>query len=214
MRKLGPSLRYSSVWAVVSLLSLMLVVWVVSVSRAIEEAAPASALPQAKQLMQDGNYAEASELFRTVIKNPDAADKQVVEAVEALLQCQQQLGLFSSLDNDLASALTAHPSSYRVLALAANQIQNAQHYGVVADQQFIRGYARGQQNGRQVYVVEQDRLQALKWRTHAIELANNTDAAANADELAQLHLDQATALQIGRGRMLEWRLQSLTDLQR
>ncbi|MEZ6150479.1 MAG: MG2 domain-containing protein [Pirellulaceae bacterium] len=213
MRKLVPSLRSRSAWAAMSLLSLLLVVWVVSVSRAIEESDPTSALPQAKRLMQDGNYAEASVLFRAVIKNPDAADKQVVESLEALLQCQQQLGLFSSLDNDLASALTAHPNSFRVLAQAANQIQNAQHYGVVADQQFVRGYARGQQNGQQVYVVEQDRLQALKWRTRAIELANNTDAAAKVDELAQLHLDQATALQIGRDRMFEWRLQSVTDLQ-
>ncbi len=213
MRKLVPSVRYRSVWAVVSVMSLSLVVWVVSVSQAIEETDPDRTLPQAKQLMQDGNYAEASALFRSVIKNPDAADNQVVESLEALLQCQQQLGLFSSLDNDLASALTAHPNSYRVLAVAANQILNAQHWGVVANQQFSRGYARGQQNGQHVNVIEQDRVQSLKWRVRAIELANNTDATANADELAQLHLDQASALQLGRSRMLEWRLQSVTDLQ-
>lgn len=213
MRKLVPSVRYRSVWAVVSVMSLSLVVWVVSVSQAIEETDPDRTLPEAKQLMQDGNYAEASALFRSVIKNPDAADNQVVESLEALLQCQQQLGLFSSLDNDLASALTAHPNSYRVLAVAANQILNAQHWGVVANQQFSRGYARGQQNGQHVNVIEQDRVQSLKWRVRAIELANNTDATANADELAQLHLDQASALQLGRSRMLEWRLQSVTDLQ-
>ena len=148
--------------ATVSLLALLLVVWVVSVSRAVEEVDPDSALPQAKQLMQDGNFAEASELFRAVIKNPKSADNQVVESLAALLQCQQQLGLFSSLDGDLTSALTAHPNSFRVLAVLATQIQNAQHWGVVADQQFSRGFARGQQNGQQVNVIEQDRLQSLK----------------------------------------------------
>ncbi|MEO8268960.1 MAG: MG2 domain-containing protein, partial [Aureliella sp.] len=199
--------------AAVSLNSLLLALWVVSVSGAVQEADPSSALPQATQLMQDGNFAEASELFRSVIKNLDASDNQVVESLEALRQCQQQLGLDSALDSDLASALSTRPSSYRVLAVAANQIQNAQHYGIVADQQFTRGYAGGQQNGQQVNVIEQDRLKAMRWRTQAIELASDGDATANADELAQFHLDQANALALDRGRMHEWRLQSITDLQ-
>ncbi len=130
MRKLVPSLRYSSIWPAVSMLSLLLVVWIGSPGRAVEDADPDSALPQAKQLMQDGNFADASELFRSVIKNTAAGDTQVVESLEALQQCRQKLKLEGSLDSDLASALTAHPDSYRVLAIAAKQMLYARHWPI------------------------------------------------------------------------------------
>lgn len=218
-------------------IAVAVVVWVVAVGRAIETGDPQQAMSQAQQLMQDGNFAEAAKLFRATSQNSDASDVQVVQALSSLQLCQQQLGLFASLDDDLSAAIAAHPNSLRVLGTAANQIQAAQHWGTVADQKFTRGWSRGGQRGQNVNVAEQDRLRSLQWRARAIELAtklasqgatskepvdsgkaDSPDAAdkPNAElsrELAQLHLDQAQALLLGRGRMLAWRLQSLTDLQ-
>ena len=229
-----------------SLLSLLgmatavaVVVWVVAVGRAIETGDTENAMTQAQQLMKDSNFAEAARLLRATSRNADASEAQVVQSLKSLQLCQQQLGLFASLDDDLSAAIAAHPNSFRILATAANQIQTAQHWGTVADQKFTRGWNRGGQRGQNVNVAEQDRLRSLQWRARAIELATNPEtnagsdskeekadsakdnsqqsaekqAAALSQEVAQLHLDQAQALLLGRDRMLAWRLQALTDLQ-
>ncbi len=197
----------------ISLAGILLFAAIVSVVVAIESEEATSALLQAKQLMKGRNFAEAAEKFRAVIADKQAETPQVLESMQSLQLCQQQLGLASQLDSDLAAALTSHPDNYEVLALAASQVLNAQHHGVIADQKFIRGYDRGmRRSGATILAVEQDRLQALIWQTKAIELAQHSGLEASSESLANLHMELAAALQSGRGRMREWRLQALTDL--
>ncbi len=186
---------------------------IVSVVRGLESQEAKAAMIQAQQLLQDRNYAEAAEKFRSVLRDADAEIPQVLEAMKSLQLCQQQLGLVSQLDSDLAMALQRHPDSYQVLELAAAQILVAQHWGVIADQKFTRGYDRGMaRNGASIVAVEQDRLQALQWLVKAIQLADNNGVAPTSSNYADLQLALSDTLLNGRGRMQEWRLQSLTDI--
>ncbi len=186
---------------------------VVSMVWAADRFEVASNIKQAEQLMKDRNYAEASEKFRGVIGEKEATAFQAVNALNALRQCQQALGLFSHLDADLALAIQAHPEKYQVLDVAATQILQAQHWGTVADQKFSRGFDRGiARNGAQVNVAEQDRLQAIQWRVRALELAQQSDEAVDPAAIARMHFEQAQAILQSRDHTQAWRLQTLTDL--
>ena len=207
-----------TILAGLALVALALVMGIMTLVRAAAPADPAEQLQQAQKLVVDGNFADASNIYRSLIAEPKASGAQVAQALQLLFSCQQNLGLSSTLDSDLSSALAAHPDDYLVYQTAANQIMQSMHYGVIADQQFTRGFDRGaRRNGQHIDVTEQDRLQSLKWRRRAIELASaptegNRQAVDNA-LLARLHIEQAGALGLGRTRMLEWRLQALTELE-
>ncbi len=195
------------------LCTLACLTWVATMVWAADSEQIATTLSQARGLMKDNNFADASKKFREVIAEPDATAPQVVESLTALLQCQQNLGLFSQLDADLAVALDKHPDQYQVLDTAASQLLGAQHCGIVADNQFTRGYDRGvARNGAQVDITEEDRLQAIQWRVKALELATKSDSKVDSGLIGNMHLAQAGAIAIGRGPMQQWRLQGTTDL--
>ncbi len=195
------------------LLSLACFTWVVSMVWAAVPIDATTTLSQAEQLMRDRNVAEAAEKYRSVIGEKSATATQVVRALNALQQCQQALGLFSQLDLDLATAVETHADKYQVLDAAATQILQAQHWGTVADQKFVRGFDRGiARNGAQINVSDQDRLQAIQWRLRALELAKATDNSGTADAVARMHFAQAQAILNSRAHAQAWQLQTLTDL--
>lgn len=187
--------------------------WVVSMVWAAVPIDATTTLSQADQLMRDRNVAEAAEKYRSVIGEKSATATQVVSALNALQQCQQQLGLFSQLDQDLAKAVETHADKYQVLDVAATQILQAQHWGTVADQKFARGFDQGiARQGAQINVTEQDRLQAIQWRKRALDLANDAEAENALADIARIHFEQAQAILHSRSHTMAWQLQTLTDL--
>jgi uncharacterized protein YfaS (alpha-2-macroglobulin family) len=214
MRRVAPS-PFGRIFEIRVMLSIVFAcfTWIVTMVWAAEPQDITANLAQAKQLMRDNNFAEASEKFRAVIGQSESTPDQVVQSLNSLSQCQLNLGLQSRLDADLARALESHPNKFQVFDTAANLLGAAQHWGIVADQKFSRGYDQGlERNGTRVDVTEQDRLQALQWRQRALQLARDSQTDVDPAILARIHLNQAQALLVGRGPMQQWRLQSLTDL--
>ncbi|MCA9132567.1 MAG: hypothetical protein KDA45_05420, partial [Planctomycetales bacterium] len=193
---------------------------------AIEGGDLSAKLAGAKKLLNDQNFSEAAQKFREVIRDEAASSEAVVESMRLLLQCQQQLRIESELDDDLRTAIAHHPQKFRVLDLAATQIEQATHYGTIADQQFTRGYGQGRGRfgrgaggmglgrvtGSGVNVLEQDRLQALRWRRQALQLAQQQGQLEHAAEIAEMQLALAETLQLGRSDRQAWNLQALTDI--
>jgi alpha-2-macroglobulin len=186
---------------------------------AFDEATSDEALQRAQQLVTDNNFNDAKPLYRQVLGDPQANEKQVLTALEGLEECRQATGDFGALDSDLALAIEVHPQSYRVFSNVADQLSNAVHFGVIADQKFTRGYdrgygGRGGSAGTGVDVSQQDWLQAIQWRLKALELAKGADLGAQSPELGELHLKLAETILSQRGSQTAWRLTELTDLTR
>lgn len=203
-------------WARALVVSLtILTIGTVITLAAMQVDGPPPSIETADQLFQQGNFQEAATVYRDIIRLEDAPSEQVLEAMRKLAECRQRLGLDVELDSDLQLAVTVHQGDFMVLDEAARQILAANHIGTVADQVFTRGYGRGYGGrggvaGTQVNVLDQDRLQAMRWRTEALRLAKEQDASASS--LAQIHLGLARGLLTGREDRQAWALQHLTDL--
>lgn len=201
-------------------LALTLLVGLFSVfAFAFDEATSDEALKQAQQLVTDNNFNDAKNLFRQVLSDPQANEKQVLAAVDGLEKCRQATGDFVELDSDLARAIAVYPQSYRVYSKAADQLSNTLHYGVIADQKFTRGYDRGYSGrggsaGTGVNVSQQDWLQAIQWRLKALELARGQNLGVQSAELGALHLKLAETILAQRNAQAAWQLTELTDLTR
>jgi alpha-2-macroglobulin len=178
---------------------------------AIQSGEPTEPEKRAQQFTQDGNWKQAAEIYRKLSVDPSVDSEVASRALTGLVQCQLQLNEVQQLDPALSAALAARPDDRRLHKTAANLLSQTQHMGIVADEQFTRGYSQ-RNGGIYVTVVEQDRLQAVKWLTTAIEKAKEQGVEEASEEMSRLHLDLANALILERSDQHAWRLQSLTEL--
>ncbi|QDV24242.1 alpha-2-macroglobulin family protein [Aureliella helgolandensis] len=188
-----------------------------AIAMAVQAPSTAERFESAEKLFADHNYKEAGEAYRDVLRSSDAQPARVVQAMTQLEQCRNQLGEVHFVDSDLRTAVEIHGRAYQVLDTAAEILLRSIPYGTVADQEFSRGHGRGYAGrggagGMGISVGEQDRLQALKWRHRALELASQADSTIEPAELAKLHLRFAETLLHNRDTRQAWRLQALTDL--
>ncbi len=169
---------------------------------------PAELRRQSRQLQQQGNWKDSLELRERLLADPKSEPDNVVADLRAARECQNRLGLHEKVDALLLSTIQLHGKHWKVLAHAAEILQAAPHYGIVADQKFIRNPNR-QVTGQHVQVVEQDRLQSLKWMELALP---SLETQASPAEKAKFFLQLATAVQSQRSDQFAWGLQAKTDL--
>ena len=199
--------RYVSLSPRLWALALMLVFSGVAVTAALQETDPKKLFEKAKSEQSDGNYQDAAKIYRRLIDMVETPESIVADSLPRIQQCYRSLRTEAELDAALQSATTTHGKKPKVLVAAGSVIMSASHYGVVADNQFTRGYnPRRRVSGASLYCSEQDRLQAINWTLRAIKLAKKKDRSP------RWYLSLASHIAYSRGATMAWRLQSLTDL--
>ncbi|MCS7238083.1 MAG: MG2 domain-containing protein, partial [Thermoguttaceae bacterium] len=163
---------------------------------------------RAQELQDQGNYAEALELYRKLVLSPQTSARQVPQALRRAWECLAHLGREDELDGLLEAAVATHGQNWRLLRAAAQLYWEAPHFGVIIAGQFYRGQRRG--GGEFVGSFERDRVRALQLMQQAMPLAlAETEARA---EVGGFFLEFAEMILGGRFGRGAWRLQYLTDL--
>ncbi len=178
---------------------------------ATQSGEPEGRMQRAKVLAQQGNWKQAADIYSKLSLDGETKSEIAAKALAGWAQCQQQLNQIDQIDAALKAVVAAHPNKWQVLHEAAKLIFQTQHQGIIADQQFTRGYSQ-RNGGVFIQTIEQDRLQTLKWLLSAIENAKKEGVTEDSSELSQIYLNVADALLLGRSGSQAWQLQSLTDL--
>jgi alpha-2-macroglobulin len=200
-----------------ALVAAVLVIPVVTVAQPPQLEGNKATLEQGKTLAKQGNFADAAARFRAVIANRTSNKQWVVDSLEALEDCRNRLQKQNELDDDLQIALDNHASSHEVLTTVADQFSRAEHFGVVANQKFTRGYSRGYAGrggiaGTTVIVQQKDRIRELRLRRAAIAAAEQARFRPNNVDYCRLHMKLAETILRARSGNQAWALQTLTDL--
>ncbi|QDS98988.1 alpha-2-macroglobulin family protein [Adhaeretor mobilis] len=166
-------------------------------------------VPEAKKLMQDGNYKEALAAFRASTLNEGTDSKQLIEAFSGAVQCYHQLNEVHKIDSYREAVAKQHDEDWRVLAAVAESYRNVEHYGYLIAGEFRRGHHRG--GGQWSNATERDRVRQLQLYGETLNLLRSGDKPEDKESLqdvANFLQHYANAMQQGRG----WRMQLLTDL--
>ncbi len=137
-----------------------------------------------QQSMNDGNWKDAYDGFRKLCLDKDNDPRQVGNDLSRAIQCLNNLGRTSEIDELLASTIAAHKDNWRLLLAAAQQYIGIDHQGFMIAGEFERGQHRG--GGKVVNAVERDRVRALQLLQQAIPLAQKDDRKP---EVAQFFLN-------------------------
>ena len=172
---------------------------------------PDERMQRAQKLTAQGNWKQAGEIYAKLTLDPSADAETAARSLAGQALCQLQLNRVDQLDAVLKAAIAARPNDWQMLQGAAMLLVQTQHQGVVADQQFTRGYSQ-RNGGMFIQTLEQDRLQALKWLRVAIEKAKVSGLAEDSSKFGQLYLNFADTLVLGRAGQQAWQLQASTDL--
>ncbi|MDX1928596.1 MAG: hypothetical protein SFV81_18845, partial [Pirellulaceae bacterium] len=178
---------------------------------ATQNGEPEQRMQRAKQLTEQGNWKQASDIYAKLALDPAVEGELAARALNGQVQCQMQLNRVDQLDETLKAVLAARPNDWQVLQSAAQLLMQTQHQGIVADQKFTRGYSQ-RNGGVFIQTLEQDRLQSLQWYLVAIEKAKQSGLADDSSKLGQLYLEFADTLILGRTGQQAWQLQAATDL--
>jgi len=183
---------------------------------------PAAQRKQAAQLLSDGNWKDALNLYRQLVTNPDNDRKLVGDDLVRAVQCLNQLGTHDEIDELIEQAINVHQDNWRLLQTAAEQYRHVNHWGFIVAGKFERGGRRGQ--GQPASALERDRVRSLQLYDQArkIVLAEPGqpgqaprlhEAGATQIEASRLLTSYAEAIRLGTiGQAEAWRLQILTDL--
>jgi len=176
------------------------------------QAADESSRDKAGKLREDGNWAEALEIYRDLLTAEQrfGTGQARAEDVSHAFQCVQRLGRWGEFDDLIEAAVSADAENWRLLKAAAQVYQSVPHQGWVSGED---SFTRDQRNqsGRYVAVVERDRVRALQLYEQALPLVQADQADDQATRNEQVDFFQRFATQL-RGSGQSWRLQSLTDL--
>ncbi len=159
-----------------------------------------------KQFLQ-GNFRDAFLLFHALCLDPRNSGKEVAEDAKRGVECLQQLGRLGELDDFLESAVSTHPTNWRLLRTVAEHYLQNEHHGFKIAGKFERGPHRG--SGEIVNALERDRVRALQLLTQAMKLIVKEN---DKHEVAMFYLALADHLLYDRGAYEAWRLQYLTNL--
>jgi uncharacterized protein YfaS (alpha-2-macroglobulin family) len=177
---------------------------------ALAAAPPPADSQQAHKLMQDGNYQEALEQFRTLTLEGAGGDSaQLVADFRGALTCYQQLNRVSEIDAYREAAIERRQADDRFLTAAAQSYLEIVHYGYRIGGEFRRGDHRG--GGEVINAAARDRVRALQLFRQALEIVAG-DAARRQTEHARTLIGSFAAAVMSDGAYQSWRLQLLTDL--
>lgn len=172
-------------------------------------APPAGAAPdreQTQKLFKDGNWKEAYDGYRELVLEPKTSrPDDIVKG----LQCLNNLGRQSEIDEFLESVAKANEADWSMLRQVGQSYFTTNHFGFMVAGEFHRGHHRG--GGKWVSAQERDRVRALQLMDRARELAVNDDSAQG-NQIGALFTEYARYLVGFRGYDGAWRLQYLTDL--
>ncbi len=159
---------------------------------------------RAAQLLQDGNFQEAYDLFRTLLTGPEHGGSAAEDDLQRAWNCLQRLGNLGDVDGLLEETVAAHPADWRVLRGVAQVYREAPHYGKEVGGSFRRGHDEA--GTRFLYSDARDRTRALQLLDRARGLADGDPAS---EDVAKLLQRMVETLREGRPY---WRLQEKTDL--
>lgn len=165
---------------------------------------------KAQTLFAQKNYAEALQVFRTLVDDPANNDSQLPTDYLRCVECLKQINQVKDYDGLHRSAIEAHPNNWRLKLTAAQVINNdtVPHDGFLIGGEFERGPHRG--GGTYVSCYVRDRVEALQLLGDAVRLMKD-DLSASAKEKSDVWFVQANLVGDVR-RSNTWRLQDLTDL--
>ncbi len=169
---------------------------------------PADRRENADALQRAGKFKEALDLHRQLALDPELAGPISAQALENGVACLQRLNLIGETDAFIESVVSVHSNDWRVLQVAARQINALPHSGVIVGGVFTRGWHRG--GGRWVNTEGRDRVRALQLLEQS-RLAGMT--APDLFDFSGVLMTFAHILQENRAAPTQsWRLQVKTDL--
>ncbi|MBN1256177.1 MAG: alpha-2-macroglobulin, partial [Planctomycetes bacterium] len=172
---------------------------------------------QAGQLLKDGNYAEALEIYEKLCSNLETDPKEVGTDLNNAVFCLQSLNRTNEQDALIEKVIATHKHNWRLLRSAARiynhnemNLQRNTCYGYIIAGEFQRGQHRG--GGKYVNSYERDRARAQQLMVEAMAIIESREKPQEElQEIGQFYIDFARILRrFSRGA--EWRLQLLTDL--
>lgn len=164
----------------------------------------------AARLYKEGNFAEASELYRALALDEANTDKDLPNDFTSAVNCLNRLGQTKDFDDFFEAVVDAHDQNPRLLAAAGKMLTEGQvpSWGFLIGGEFERGQHRG--GGKSANVEDRDRVRALQLLIQATELFDN-DQQTSASEKADTW--ETLARVIGEEASDEtWKLQKLTDI--
>ena len=162
---------------------------------------------QMNEAFQQGNFKDAYDGLRKLALDPHDDPAKAGGDLDMAVQCLGRLNRVAEIDALLEEAVKVHKDNWRLLAAAAQQYMNGQHYGFIVAGKFERGQQRG--GGNIVNATERDRVRALQLMVQAMPLAMKDENHAEVGGYLQ---SLAGVLLNNRGYGEAWRLQYLTDL--
>ncbi len=113
---------------------------------------------KAAALQQDGNFAEAYDLFQTVLLDENHAGDDLANDLEQALACLQRLGRMGEVDDIIEQTVTLHADDWLLLWRAANLLPRQPSSGSIVDGVF----RRADHSGTILDHSEHDRVRALQ----------------------------------------------------
>jgi len=189
------------------LTALVILLALITVYPAADRSDEAALRAKAANLMKEGLFKEALDLYSRLVLDRDTAREKVPADLLIAVQCLQHLNRHKEIDAFLEKAVTIHGKNWRLLWKAARAYIDAQHWGYMVSGKFERGPHRG--GGDYVLSMEYDRVLALRLMVQAMALARNDE---DHGDLGTFCLDFARMVALFRSGGQSWRLQVLTDL--
>ncbi|MCD8350721.1 MAG: MG2 domain-containing protein [Planctomycetaceae bacterium] len=177
-------------------LSLLLlpVIAVFAFTHPSEAATPSERRTEAKRLQAEGNYRDAAVLYRNLVLDAAVPSKQAATDLSMAAACYLRLGETDEVRSLLDAAISARPTSWRVLAAAAHPMT-------------LPG--RGGYRDRD---AERGRVLGLRLMHRAEANLDDPDDPAHASDRIDFYRSYISLLLRSREGMLAWRLTGLTDL--
>jgi thioredoxin-like negative regulator of GroEL len=104
---------------------------------------PRPDIKQAQNLHKNGNYKDALEIYKKILTDKTASDKDCADALASAADCLTALNMVAEIDDLFESAVASHTNNYQLLSTAADRYIKTQHRGYIIAGKFQRGYHRG-----------------------------------------------------------------------
>lgn len=162
---------------------------------------------RAVELMKEGNFKEAYDIFSRLTLDPGTARAQVPGDLQAAVKCLHSLNRQKEFDEFVEKAVKVHEKNRQLLWRAAQAYTRTQHWGYMVSGRFERGPHRG--GGQYAQCHERDRARAMQIMEKAMQIAVRY---AERDLVSRFYTAFADMIVTFRSGHESWRLQVLTDL--
>ncbi|NMC21553.1 MAG: hypothetical protein GYA33_14180, partial [Thermogutta sp.] len=163
---------------------------------------------RAVQLLKEGNYGEAYDIFHRLLTAPARDARAVCEDLPYAWECLARLNRMDEIDALIEQSVEAQAGNWRFLVAAAELYRQLPHQGFLIAGEYRRGPHRG--GGEVANSFQRDRVRALQLMRQAMPAADQDD---NRAEAAGFYLRFAQMWLEGAGGVEAWRLGALTDLE-